>query len=287
MAGLQDLNLSKNWTSSSDFPSVEPDETQARKDMQCLFDEIKNYINDSLIPGIKSGDITKIEMNDAGNLVCTKADGKPETFALGRLLVADIAVNESGELVVTMTDGTENNLGKVGGDVDLSDYLTKSSLSSSVTSASTTTPANSYAVKQAYDKAVAAASSGGSLTSGSLRMTTGCTLVSSKSYWYKYGRVVFLSIDVTLSGEEDDKVHLAISNYPQEIALPGMSTTAAFVGGVGMMYQGGDPYQITLGFGGGVNDVMLFDIENGCIPAFAHNGQEIQISGTIMYFSNE
>lgn len=39
------LSFSKDWTSQDDFPTIETDETQVRKDMQCLHDEVKDYIN--------------------------------------------------------------------------------------------------------------------------------------------------------------------------------------------------------------------------------------------------
>ena len=50
------LNYTKNWTSASDFPTVELNEAQVRADMQLLFDEIQNYINNTLISNGEGGE---------------------------------------------------------------------------------------------------------------------------------------------------------------------------------------------------------------------------------------
>lgn len=39
-------SFSKLWTDPSDFPTVETDETKVREDMQCLFDELLDMVND-------------------------------------------------------------------------------------------------------------------------------------------------------------------------------------------------------------------------------------------------
>lgn len=51
---LNRLNFTKDWTSAEDFPTVQMDENQVRADQQLLFNEIKDYLNDTLIPGIES-----------------------------------------------------------------------------------------------------------------------------------------------------------------------------------------------------------------------------------------
>ena len=51
---LSTLNYTKDWTSAEDFPTVQTDENQVRADQQFLFNEIKDYLNDTLIPGIES-----------------------------------------------------------------------------------------------------------------------------------------------------------------------------------------------------------------------------------------
>ena len=51
---LSTLSYTKDWTNAEDFPTVQTDENQVRADQQFLFNEIKAYLNDTLIPGIES-----------------------------------------------------------------------------------------------------------------------------------------------------------------------------------------------------------------------------------------
>ncbi len=114
MSNVPDLDLGKSWRSRADFPSVQPNEDIAREDMQCLFDVIRDYINNNLVPNANAAK------------------------------VIGLAVNGDDELVVTMSDGTERNLGKVGGDKGsqpTTDYINDSNMS---------TPASSYSVHQVY-----------------------------------------------------------------------------------------------------------------------------------------
>lgn len=46
---IADLTFTKEWTDPSDFPTLEPNETQVRADMQYLFDEIRDFINAYLV----------------------------------------------------------------------------------------------------------------------------------------------------------------------------------------------------------------------------------------------
>lgn len=50
---FEKLSFTKDWNNASDFPAYEENETQVRADMQLLHDEVKTFINDSLIPGIE------------------------------------------------------------------------------------------------------------------------------------------------------------------------------------------------------------------------------------------
>ena len=47
-----DLEYSRDWTRRNDFPTYVDNENQVRADMQYLFTEIQNYINNELKPGI-------------------------------------------------------------------------------------------------------------------------------------------------------------------------------------------------------------------------------------------
>ena len=51
---FEKLSFTKDWNNASDFPSYEENETQVRADMQLLHDEVKNFINEKLIPGIET-----------------------------------------------------------------------------------------------------------------------------------------------------------------------------------------------------------------------------------------
>lgn len=44
-----ELSFTKDWTDPQDFPTYEPDEEQVRADMQCLFNEIRDYLNQKLV----------------------------------------------------------------------------------------------------------------------------------------------------------------------------------------------------------------------------------------------
>lgn len=46
------LQFTKNWNNPDDFPTVELSEEKVRADMQLLHDEVKNYINDTMIPAV-------------------------------------------------------------------------------------------------------------------------------------------------------------------------------------------------------------------------------------------
>lgn len=52
---IDQFSFSKTWRSASDFPTYEPDETQVREDMQCLHDEMADYVNNTLVPAINAG----------------------------------------------------------------------------------------------------------------------------------------------------------------------------------------------------------------------------------------
>lgn len=53
------LSFTKNWENPEDYPTIELDETQVRKDMQSLHDEVKDYLNEKLIPAVIAEDATE------------------------------------------------------------------------------------------------------------------------------------------------------------------------------------------------------------------------------------
>jgi hypothetical protein len=56
---ISPLSFTKDWTSSADFPTYEGSETQVRADLQLLFNEIKTYLNNTLLGGLSSVDSGK------------------------------------------------------------------------------------------------------------------------------------------------------------------------------------------------------------------------------------
>ena len=50
---LDRLSYTKDWTNPEDFPTVELSEEQVRADMQVLYNEIKTFINEGLIPKLE------------------------------------------------------------------------------------------------------------------------------------------------------------------------------------------------------------------------------------------
>lgn len=50
----EDFEFSKNWEDSDDFPTRQFVEAQVRADIQLLFDELKNFINDSIVAALNN-----------------------------------------------------------------------------------------------------------------------------------------------------------------------------------------------------------------------------------------
>lgn len=52
------LSFTKNWENPDDYPTIETDEMKVRQDMQSLHDEVKNFLNNELIPRVVEEDAT-------------------------------------------------------------------------------------------------------------------------------------------------------------------------------------------------------------------------------------
>ena len=148
-------------------------------------------------------------------------------------------------------------------------------LSSSVTSTSTTTAANSYAVKQAYDKAASASA----VTTGSGLVADGGyddiqTIETNSVTWRKVGNIVFVTVDTVIVyssiGHNSSGVTLSfrVKNLPEMesnscIAIVG-STSVGTAGGTGYVTVN-DAYCSSLdNYSTYVNIGVLF-------PAYAHS----------------
>jgi len=55
MSVVPQFSFTKSWTDASKFPTVETREVQVREDMQALFDEIRDYINNTLVTNGSGG----------------------------------------------------------------------------------------------------------------------------------------------------------------------------------------------------------------------------------------
>ena len=78
---LDKLKFTKDWNNPEDFPTIELDETKVRSDMQFLYDEIKKFLNEKLIPSLESGVETTVQrLNDSGlKYIRLNSEGEFET----------------------------------------------------------------------------------------------------------------------------------------------------------------------------------------------------------------
>lgn len=58
------LSFTKDWTDPTDFPTIETDEAKVRADMQLLHNEVRDYINEDLIPTLEDEYARKEELDD-------------------------------------------------------------------------------------------------------------------------------------------------------------------------------------------------------------------------------
>lgn len=52
---IQQFEFSKTWRDKSAFPTYQTSEAQVREDLQCLHDEMADYVNNTLVPAINAG----------------------------------------------------------------------------------------------------------------------------------------------------------------------------------------------------------------------------------------
>ena len=65
---LTKLNFSRLWTNTSDYPTIELEETKVREDLQSLHDETKDYLNEVLSPEVEA------ELEQIKNAYATKEE---------------------------------------------------------------------------------------------------------------------------------------------------------------------------------------------------------------------
>ena len=104
------LGFTKSWENPDDYPTIELDETQVRKDMQSLHDEVKNYINDKLIPAVLAEDATEAaraaaeETRVANENARIAAETAREEKETGYVAQAEQAAARADEAVKSLND---------------------------------------------------------------------------------------------------------------------------------------------------------------------------------------
>jgi hypothetical protein len=75
---IQQFEFSKTWRDKSAFPTYQTSETQVREDLQCLHDEMADYVNNTLVPAINSGsgDGSSVSVS-ASDVSFTRSAGVP------------------------------------------------------------------------------------------------------------------------------------------------------------------------------------------------------------------
>ncbi len=81
---IERFSFSKSWRDSAAFPTYEDDETQVRDDLQCLHDELADYVNTQIRPAVNetaaavqthAADISDLETAVAGVTLGQIPDG--------------------------------------------------------------------------------------------------------------------------------------------------------------------------------------------------------------------
>lgn len=103
---IEKLAFTKDWTSEADFPTYESDATQVRKDMQCLHDETKDYINNKLIPQTEEALAAKanndnVILKDATEVFTPTADAHPVSKKYVDDVARDLALGAIADKTIT------------------------------------------------------------------------------------------------------------------------------------------------------------------------------------------
>lgn len=93
------LSFTRTWLSSEDFPTIEPDETKVREDLQFHPDAIKTYLNDVILPALNG--ITDRGVKSPGKLVFSGA--VTATYNGERDVNVKIPIGPGGETTATVT----------------------------------------------------------------------------------------------------------------------------------------------------------------------------------------
>ncbi len=108
---INPLSYSKEWTRNTDFPAVVDNETQARQNMQYLFTELKNYLNQQLLPFVSArSDTSVLKPTSEGGFaevelstVLTRSDGAVPT---GKAIIDALSQLGGGDMLRAAYDPT-------------------------------------------------------------------------------------------------------------------------------------------------------------------------------------
>lgn len=96
---LELLSFTRTWLSSEDFPTIEPDETKVREDLQFHPDSIKKYLNQTIVPALDDIIENGVKCPNAlvfSGAVTARYDGDEEVHV-------DIPVGSGGGATATVT----------------------------------------------------------------------------------------------------------------------------------------------------------------------------------------
>lgn len=121
------LSYTKDWNRAEDFPTYEENEARVRADMQLLHDEVKNFINDKLIPGIEglavpgTGDMLTSIYDPSGRRrdLFAYADERAKNEISAALRGYDVTQTEKFEAQAARIAGCETAVATLAGPVEL------------------------------------------------------------------------------------------------------------------------------------------------------------------------
>lgn len=119
MSALREFSFTKSWNNPSDFPTYQDSESKVRADLQCLHDEVRNWLNTTLLPWLNDMDakvtVTGVTLRDDGHIVVSFSDGKAKD--LGDVIqevpkaISEITYNaETKTWTITYTDETTKTI---------------------------------------------------------------------------------------------------------------------------------------------------------------------------------
>ena len=205
MSALREFSFTKSWNNPSDFPTYQDSESKVRADLQCLHDEVRNWLNMTLLPWLSDMDskvsVTGVTLREDGHIVVSFSDGKAKD--LGDVIqevpkaISEITYSaETKAWTITYTDGSTKTIDVPSG-TSLSD-LTEDENHRTVTDAEKAIWNNAMPRDEAMPRAEAMPISGGTFTGV---VKAGETSQSPATSLLRNSRLVSVDTDPTVEGE--------------------------------------------------------------------------------------